>query len=176
MFKVLITFILVTLNSFLASAQILAFPGAEGWGRFSTGGRGGDVYAVTNLNNDGPGSLREAVQEGNRTVVFRVSGTIILETDLIISQSNITIAGQTAPGDGICLRKSTLKIKHAHDIIIRYLRVRPGDERGQSLDGIEVRECENVMIDHCSVSWTIDEAINTYHGTKNLTVQWCFQL
>jgi pectate lyase len=173
MFKVLITFISVTLNSFLASAQILAFPGAEGWGRFSTGGRGGDVYAVTNLNNDGPGSLREAVQQGNRTVVFRVSGTIILETDLIISQSNITIAGQTAPGDGICLRKSTLKIKHAHDIIIRYLRVRPGDERGQSLDGIEVRECENVMIDHCSVSWTIDEAINTYHGTKNLTVQWC---
>jgi hypothetical protein len=165
--------ILVMLSCLQALAQPLAFPGAEGWGRFATGGRGGDVYAVTNLNDDGPGSLRDAVREGNRTVVFRVSGTITLESDLKITQPHITIAGQTAPGDGICLRKHPLKIADTHDIIIRYLRVRPGDELGKSLDGIEIRESENVIVDHCSVSWTIDEAINTYHGTKNLTIQWC---
>ena len=169
----LATLILASLPCFVTSAQPLAFPSAEGWGRFSTGGRGGQVYAVTNLNDDGPDSLRYAVWKGNRTVVFRVSGTITLESDLRIEQPHITIAGQTAPGDGICLRKSVLKINDTHDIIVRYLRVRPGNERGKALDGIEIRRSENVIIDHCSVSWTIDEAINTYHGTKNLTIQWC---
>jgi len=171
--SVLVVSVLLALPCVLTSAQPLAFPGAEGWGRFSTGGRGGDVYIVTNLDDDGPGSLRDALREGNRTVVFEVSGTIRLESDLHLTQSNITVAGQTAPGDGICLRRSALLVAEAHDIIIRYLRVRPGDERGKALDGIEVREAENVVIDHCSVSWTMDEATNTYHGTKNLTIQWC---
>jgi hypothetical protein len=153
---------------------IPAFPGAWGGGMFATGGRGGKVVAVTNLNDDGPGSLRTAVQTpGPRIVVFRVSGTIDLQSDLVITHSNLTIAGQTAPGDGICLKRFPLKISDANDVVLRFLRVRPGDESGRRLDGIEVRKAENIMIDHCSVSWTIDEAVNTWHWTKHLTVQWC---
>ena len=151
-----------------------AFPGAWGGGMFATGGRGGKVIAVVNLNDHGPGSLRQALETPSpRFVVFRVSGTIDLESDLVVTHSNLTIAGQTAPGDGICLKRFPLKIKDANHVVVRFLRVRPGDESGQRHDGIEVRRAENVMIDHCSVSWTIDEAINTWHETKHLTVQWC---
>jgi hypothetical protein len=157
----------------LATESQPAFPTAEGYGRFAVGGRGGSVYAVTNLNDAGPGSLRDAVGAPGRTVVFGVSGTIDLKSDLVIGRSNLTIAGQTAPGDGICLRRFPLKITRANDVIIRFLRVRPGDESGQPIDGIEVRESRNVILDHCSVSWSQDEGINTWHGTKNLTVQWC---
>ena len=151
----------------------LAFSTAEGWGRFATGGRAGDVYAVTNLNDDGPGSLRDALSVGHRTVIFRVSGTIVLKSKLFLEQSHITIAGQTAPGDGICLRRFPLEIRRTNDVIVRYLRIRVGDEAGKPLDGLEVRDSENIIIDHCSVSWSSDEAVNTWHGTKNLTVQWC---
>ena len=153
---------------------IPAFPGAWGAGMFATGGRGGKVIAVVNLNDDGPGSLRAAVETaGPRIVVFRVSGTIDLQSDLVIRHSNLTLAGQTAPGDGICLKRFPLKIDGANDVVVRFLRVRPGDESGRRHDGIEVRKAENIIIDHCSVSWTIDEAVNTWHWTKNLTVQWC---
>lgn len=153
---------------------IPAFPGAWGGGMFATGGRGGKVIAVVNLNDDGPGSLRAAVETpGPRIVVFRVSGTIDLQSSLVVAHSNLTIAGQTAPGDGICLKRFPLKISEANDVVVRFLRVRPGDESGWRHDGIEVRRAANVMIDHCSVSWSIDEAINTWHDTKNLTVQWC---
>lgn len=151
----------------------LAFPGAEGHGRFAAGGRGGEVYAVTNLNDDGAGSLREGISASRRTVVFRVSGTIDLKSDLVISKSNITIAGQTAPGDGICLKRYPLRVEGASDIIVRHLRVRPGDEAKKPLDGIEIRDARNVVLDHCSVSWSLDEGINTWHGAKNVTVQWC---
>ncbi len=155
------------------SAQPLAFPGAEGFGRFATGGRGGDVFAVTTLADSGPGSLREAVSAGHRTVVFLVSGTIDLQSDLLITQSRLTLAGQTAPGDGICLKRHPLRLNGASDVIIRHLRVRPGAESGRPVDGIEVRNGQNIILDHCSVSWSIDEAVNTWHGAKNLTVQWC---
>lgn len=155
------------------TAQPLAFPGAEGFGRFATGGRGGEVYAVTNLDDAGPGSLREAVSAGNRTVIFRVSGTIILQSDLMIRVSNLTIAGQTAPGDGICLRRHPLRLSGASNVIIRHLRVRPGPESGKPVDGIEVRAGRNIMLDHCTISWSIDEAVNTWHGAKDVTVQWC---
>ena len=156
-----------------APAKPVAFPGAEGAGRFATGGRGGSVAAVTNLHDSGPGSLRDAISVGHRTIVFHVAGTIELESDLVITQSRMTIAGQTAPGGGICLKGYPLKIKGADNIIIRHLRVRPGDEAGLRHDGIEVRGSRNVIIDHCSISWTVDEAINTWHGCSNLTVQWC---
>lgn len=156
-----------------AVAQTLAFPQAEGWGRFATGGRGGEVYAVTNLNDDGPGSLRDALSVGGRTVIFRVSGTIELQSLLLLEHSNVTIAGQTAPGDGICLRRFPLLIRGTRDVVVRYLRIRVGDEARKPLDGLEIRDSQNVIIDHCSVSWSSDEAVNTWHGSSNLTVQWC---
>ena len=107
----------------------LAFPGAEGFGRFAVGGRGGDVYHVTNLNDDGPGSLRHGIKTAAspRTIVFDLSGTIQLKSELRIKQSYLTIAGQTAPGDGITLRDQTVSLKDCHDIIIRYIRLRLGN-------------------------------------------------
>jgi pectate lyase len=154
-------------------AAVPAFPGAEGGGANTVGGRGGKVYEVTTLNDSGPGSLREAVEaEGPRTVVFRVSGTIPLSKDLVVKNPKLTIAGQTAPGDGICLKNYKLFI-NADDVIVRYLRVRRGNESNQADDGIGVEECSNVIIDHCSITWTADEAVNTWHGAKNTTIQWC---
>lgn len=165
--------ILVFFSSAAVRAAQLAFPGAEGFGRFAKGGRGGQVKFVTNLNDSGPGSLRAAVQaEGPRIVVFTVSGTIELQSTLRILNPRITIAGQTAPGDGICLKKFPLNIS-ADDSVVRFLRVRLGDEAGKLMDGIDISDAENVIVDHCSVSWTLDEAVNTYHGSKNITIQWC---
>ena len=151
-----------------------AFPGAEGAGALTPGGRGGRVLAVTNLADDGPGSFRNAVEAaGPRVIVFRVSGIIDLRSDIVVRNSRLTIAGQSAPGDGICLRGRSLRIEGAEDIVVRYLRIRPGAGAGVPLDGIEVRDSRNVIIDHCSISWTVDEALNTWHGVENLTVQWC---
>ncbi len=149
-----------------------AFPTAEGFGRFAQGGRGGAVLFVDNLNDAGPGSLRAAVEaKGPRTVVFRVSGTIHLEKGLIIREPYITIAGQTAPGDGICLANYELYVA-ANDAIVRYLRCRPGNGRPGERDGITVRKVQNVIVDHCSASWAVDEVLSTT-GSKNVTVQWC---
>jgi hypothetical protein len=108
----------------------LAFPGAEGFGRFAKGGRGGDVYHVTTLEDDGPGSLRQGIKTatGPRTIIFDISGTIQLKSELRITQSGLTIAGQTAPGDGITLRDQTVSLKGCHGIIIRYIRLRLGDK------------------------------------------------
>ena len=163
----------VALSTPIVRGAQLAFPGAEGFGRFSQGGRGGEVIFVTNLNDSGPGSLRAAVEaEGPRIVVFKVSGTIKLQSTLRILNPRITVAGQSAPGDGICLSRFPLNIS-ADDVVVRFLRVRLGDEAGKLMDGIDVSNAENVMVDHCSVSWTLDEGVNTYHGSKNITIQWC---
>ena len=122
-----------------ASHRQLAFPSAEGYGRFAQGGRGGRVIAVTNLNDTGPGSLRAAVEaEGPRTVVFNVSGRIVLQSKLIVRQGNsqLTVAGQTAPGLGICISNYNFGMLGARDVIIRYVRVRPGNTSGTTLDGM----------------------------------------
>jgi hypothetical protein len=148
-----------------------AFPGAEGFGKYTLGGRGGRVIEVTNLNDSGPGSLRAAVMtKGPRTVVFRVSGTIALESELKIREPFLTIAGQTAPGDGICIKNYQVNFDTQH-MIIRYLRFRPGDETGKEQDGFG-GQGDHIVIDHCSASWGVDETFSI-NKASNLTVQWC---
>lgn len=148
-----------------------AFPGVEGFGKYTLGGRGGRVIEVTNLNDRGPGSLRAAVTaEGPRTVVFRVSGTIALESELKIQQPFLTIAGQTAPGDGVCVKNYQVNFNTRH-MIIRYLRFRPGDEKGKEQDGFG-GQGDHIVIDHCSASWGVDETFSI-NKASNLTVQWC---
>jgi hypothetical protein len=149
----------------------LAFPGAEGYGRFARGGRGGRVIKVTNLNDSGSGSLRAAIEaEGPRTVVFDVSGRIDLKNRLGIRNPYLTIAGQTAPGKGICISILNLGMMGTHDVIVRYIRVRPGDTAGLTLDGMGMASTDHSIIDHCSISWTQDEAFSS-RGAKNVTLQ-----
>jgi hypothetical protein len=151
----------------------LAFPGAEGYGRFAAGGRGGRVIEVTSLADAGPGTLREACEaEGPRTVVFRVGGTIELKSKIIIRNPCLTVAGQTAPGDGICIRGYSFGCSDTHDVIIRHVRLRVGDESGKTLDGMGARGSEQVIYDHCSISWTIDEGFSSREG-RNITFQRC---
>jgi pectin methylesterase-like acyl-CoA thioesterase len=156
-----------------AENLVPAFPGAEGAGMYTTGGRGGDVYEVTNLNDSGPGSLRDGVKLSNVTIVFRVSGTIHLKSELVISGSNITIAGQTAPGDGITIADYGVRITGSN-IIIRYLRFRPGSSNiSAEPDALtSFGGSKNIIIDHCSFSWSVDETLSIYR-VENLTVQWC---
>ncbi len=166
------------------SIKVPAFPGAEGAGAFTPGGRRGKVFEVTNLNDSGPGSLREAVEaEGPRIVVFRVSGIIMLESKLTISNPFITIAGQTAPGDGVCIRGQTTEI-NTHDVVLRYLRFRRGNIK-DSNDGLGGYPIGNIIVDHCSASWGLDENLSLYRYMKNtptgrrkmpvenMTIQWC---
>ncbi len=165
-------FVVAFLIPTLAWCQQLAFPTAEGYGKYAKGGRGGVVYEVTNLNNEGEGSLRAAVEaEGPRTVVFRVSGNIELESPLRIKNPYITIAGQTAPGDGICIKNHPLMIDADH-VIVRYIRVRPGDVSGQDYDAVSSRYHKHIILDHVSASWSIDETMSIYH-CDSITVQWC---
>lgn len=182
-FAVSAAMILSATSLISASADnLVAFPGAEGFGAYSKGGRSGEVLHVTNLKDEGPGSLRWAVeQEGPRTIVFDVSGNITLGSRLNIKQPYLTIAGQTAPGDGICLRGETLLIA-THDVIIRYIRCRLGDGMHgqgslQGKDAVSISVGEDIILDHCSASWSLDEVLSSSTKRPTLTrvtVQWCF--
>ena len=184
---------LLVLAAGLGSAGIAtgvpAFPGAEGFGSASVGGRGGTVIEVTNLNDSGPGSFRAAVEAtGPRIVVFRIGGTIELQSTVLLTNPFITIAGQTAPGGGIAIKNTlffnryedpsgSLDIR-THDVIVRHLRIRPGagpaGTSGSECDAIQVYgNCYNVMIDHCSLSWAVDENFSSWGNPHDFTVQWC---
>jgi pectate lyase len=185
--------IMLAFTSLLAGAEgeVAAFPGAEGFGRNAKGGRGGVVLFVTSLADYAPGAedvipgtLRAAVEaDGPRTVVFRTSGTIDLKASLTVRNPYITIAGQSAPGEGICVRTYGLSIR-THDVILRHVRFRPGDdvgrqpehaEKGWSTDALSLSgDAHDVIIDHCSTSWANDEVLSVSGaGITNVTVQWC---
>lgn len=162
--------------------EVIAFPGAEGGGRFATGGRGQEVYIITTLEDyktgETPiqGSLRDAVSQDNRMIVFNVSGTIQLKERLKLDRrKNITIAGQSAPGDGITVGGYETTMNNAENVIIRYMRFRPGSdnvvEGGDSMDALWGRDVKNCMIDHVSTSWSTDETLTIYRG-QDTTVQW----
>ncbi|MCD0489801.1 pectate lyase [Pedobacter sp. MC2016-14] len=178
---------LLNLSAFKANGQSIekpvAFSGAEGFGKYATGGRGGETVAVTNLNDNGEGSFRAALLKypsSPLTVIFKVEGTIELKSNIKISRPNLTIDGQTAPGNGICLKNKSLIINGASggrlgnhgNIIIRYLRSRPGGTLSSGLYGIDLENTHDVMIDHCSFSWANEECAAMY-DVKNITMQWC---
>ena len=159
-------------------AGLRAFPSAEGFGRLAQGGRGGDVYYVNTLNDTGAGSLRYGIESasGPRTIVFAISGNVKLKSPLRLNRSNITIAGQTAPGDGITLRDNTFVIEDANNIIVRYIRVRLGDNPNltgdaDNWDTIRVEDVSDLMMDHISASWGID-GIQDWRRVRNATLQW----
>lgn len=162
--------------------EIKAFPEAEGFGAYAKGGRGGKLYWVTTLEDYGEdeapieGSLRAAIEaEGPRMVLFRTGGLIALKRPLVVRNPYLTVAGQTAPWQGICLKNYGFQIRDTHDVIVRFIRVRPGDEMGKEIDAISIYRSKQVILDHCSASWGTDETLSvTGAGTDSVTVQWCF--
>lgn len=169
--KKIFTTMAAALMSAAALAQAPAFPGAEGHGRYVTGGRGGKVVHVTNLNDSGTGSFREAVKSGKRIIVFDVAGVIALKSDLKFAD-NITILGQTAPSPGITLRYYT--VQPGNNNIIRFLRIRRGEEKNinDGADATWQRNKTGIIFDHCSFSWSIDE-VASFYDNNNFTMQWC---
>ena len=168
-------------NNITELNSLRAFPGAEGFGSTTPGGRGGKILFVTNLNSSGEGSLRAACEaSGPRIVIFKVGGLIDITDNIMISDPYITIAGQTAPGDGICLKGAGIGIT-THDVIIRGLRIRVGDsiegEAPSNRDALSINNNSelphNIIIDHCSFSWAIDETVQLWYPCNDITVQWC---
>lgn len=169
-FRVLVLLFFMLLVAVPIFAQQLAFPSAEGFGRFATGGRGGDVYHVTNLNDSGPGSFRDAVSKSNRIIVFDVGGVIRIEKRIIISP-NLTIAGQTAPGDGITIYGNGLSYSNANNTITRYIRIRMGKVGDDGADAVTIASGHDMIFDHVSISWGRDGTFDLNGDVKNVTLQ-----
>jgi hypothetical protein len=162
---------LALIPSIVATASALAFPGAEGFGQNATGGRGGTVYVVTNLNDTGAGSLRDAVSQLNRTVVFSVGGLITIKERMVVSK-RVSILGQTAPGEGISVYGNGWSFSNADDAIVRYIRIRMGKSGSKGKDGITIAEGSNMIFDHVSVSWGRDETFSiSGPNVGNITIQ-----
>ena len=175
LFTVILLSISVISNANQVDVALLpAFPGAEGFGSTTPGGRGGKVIYVTNLNDSGTGSLRAACEaEGPRIVIIRVSGLITLERPIVVTNPFMTLAGQTASGDGVCIRNHPFQVA-THDVVVRYLRCRLGDESGQIADSLDfVHGAGNSIMDHCSATWSIDEVLSLSGNVSDVTVQWC---
>jgi len=155
-----------------AQSQLAAFPGAEGFGASATGGRGGEIYHVRNLDDQGPGSLRDAVSKGPRIVVFDVGGYVDLASALHVA-SDITIAGQTAPGEGICTKNYTVSLDSSHNVIIRFIRIRQGaTPKQQKKCAIGLGKCHDVIVDHVSVEWGSWDCVG-FTGSNDVTMQYC---
>ncbi|OJJ05212.1 hypothetical protein ASPVEDRAFT_86574 [Aspergillus versicolor CBS 583.65] len=162
--------LLAVLGLTTSTSALVAFPGAEGFGANAVGGRGGDVYVVTNLEDSGEGSLRDAVSATDRIVVFAVGGVINIEDRLVVSK-RVTILGQTAPGDGITVYGNGWSFSNADDAIVRYIRIRMGRGGDSGKDGITIAEGANMIFDHVSVSWGRDETFSISGTAENITVQ-----
>ena len=159
------------------AADLLAFPGAQGWGRYATGGRAGTVYHVTNLNDSGSGSLRDAVSQPNRIVVFDVAGVIRINSRIVFSK-NLYVAGQTAPGEGVTVYGDGVSFSGADNIIVRYMRFRMGVVGTKDKDCAGIANGQNMIFDHCSFAWGLDETFSINPDGKgstpeNITLQNC---
>ncbi|MBQ0073838.1 MAG: hypothetical protein KBT34_06560 [Prevotella sp.] len=172
--------LLLSLQYANAEQALLAFPGADGYGKYVTGGRGGEVYYVTRLDdctdtNLVPGTLRWALRHDNggkpRTILFNVSGTIYLTSKLKLQYPDVSILGQTAPGGGITIAGFNMYICK-NNVIVRYVRFRAGDIPNSSMTGLDMENCSNIILDHCSMTWSMEECLTAY-DTKYTTIQWC---
>ena len=165
--------LLASFSSYRLAAQTPAFPGAQGFGAYATGGRGGTVYHVTTTNDSGPGSFRDAVSVSGRTVVFDVGGIIDYQTPRYAPKPNITIAGQTAPGDGVTLYGNGLSFSGSHNNIVRFLRVREGINGDSGTDAMGIANGHDMIFDHMSISWGRDETFSVNGDITNITIQSC---
>ena len=155
-----------------ATPPLLAFPSAEGFGARATGGRGGEVYHVTNLHDAGPGSFRDAVSKGPRTVVFDVGGVVRLLSN-VTAGSDLTLAGQTAPGDGIAIYGHSVSFSGAHNVVVRFLRFRQGVGGDPARSSLNLADCSNMIFDHVSIEWGREDSLSVTQDSHAITFQYC---